>query len=36
MCRLDAIGYTGFFEEEQCDPYKTTVRRLRAAGFELF
>jgi uncharacterized Fe-S cluster-containing radical SAM superfamily protein len=36
MCRLDAIGYKGFFEEERCDPYKTTVRRLRAAGFELF
>jgi uncharacterized Fe-S cluster-containing radical SAM superfamily protein len=33
---LDVIGYKGFFEEERCDPYKIMVRRLRAAGFELF
>jgi hypothetical protein len=30
------MGYKGFFEEERCDPYKTSVLRLRAAGFELF
>jgi hypothetical protein len=30
------MGYNDFFEEERCDPYKTSVLRLRAAGFELF
>jgi uncharacterized Fe-S cluster-containing radical SAM superfamily protein len=34
--RLQAIGYRDFFEEEGCDPYQTSVTRLRAAGFELF
>jgi uncharacterized Fe-S cluster-containing radical SAM superfamily protein len=34
--RLRAMGYKDYFEEEQCDPYKTSVLRLRAAGFELF
>ncbi len=34
--RLREIGYQGFFEEEQCDAYKTTVLRLRAAGYERF
>lgn len=34
--RLGKMGYRGLFEEEQCDPYKTSVLRLRAAGFELF
>lgn len=33
---LRKIGYRDFFEEEECDPYKTSVVRLRAAGFELF
>jgi uncharacterized Fe-S cluster-containing radical SAM superfamily protein len=34
--RLRKMGYRDFFEEERCDPYKTCVLRLRAAGFELF
>lgn len=34
--RLRQTGYEGFLEEERCDPYKTSVLRLRAAGFELF
>jgi uncharacterized Fe-S cluster-containing radical SAM superfamily protein len=34
--RLREMGYRDFFEEERCDPYKTSVLRLRAAGFELF
>jgi uncharacterized Fe-S cluster-containing radical SAM superfamily protein len=34
--RLRQIGYRDFLEEERCDPYKTSVLRLRAAGFELF
>jgi uncharacterized Fe-S cluster-containing radical SAM superfamily protein len=34
--RLGAMGYRAFFEEEVCDPYKTSVMRLQAAGFELF
>jgi uncharacterized Fe-S cluster-containing radical SAM superfamily protein len=34
--RLRKMGYRDFFEEEACDPYKTSVMRLRAAGFELF
>ena len=34
--RLREMGYKDYFEEEQCDPYKTSMLRLRAAGFELF
>ena len=34
--RLGRMGYGDFFEEERCDPYKTSVLRLQAAGFELF
>jgi hypothetical protein len=34
--RLRELGYKGFFEEERCDPYKTSLLRLWAAGFELF
>jgi uncharacterized Fe-S cluster-containing radical SAM superfamily protein len=34
--RLRQMGYKDFFEEERCDPYKTCVLRLRAAGFDLF
>jgi uncharacterized Fe-S cluster-containing radical SAM superfamily protein len=36
VSRLREMGYRDFFEEERCDPYRTTVMRLRAAGFELF
>lgn len=32
---LDKLGYQDFFEEEHCDAYRTSVKRLRAAGFEL-
>ena len=31
--KLDSIGYSDFFEEEICDPYKTTVMRLEKAGY---
>ena len=34
--RLNKMGYKDFLEEERCDPYKTSVLRLQAAGFELF
>ena len=33
---LRTMGYKDYFEQEQCDPYKISVLRLRAAGFELF
>jgi uncharacterized Fe-S cluster-containing radical SAM superfamily protein len=33
---LRTMGYKDHFEEERCDAYKTSVLRLRAAGFELF
>ncbi len=36
MRRLQTLGYDDLIEEEQCDPYKTPVMRLRAAGFESF
>jgi len=31
--KLDSIGYSDFFEEEMCDPYKITVMRLEKAGY---
>jgi len=34
--RLREIGYGDYLEEERCDPYPTSVARLRAAGFRLF
>ena len=34
--RLRGSGYRDYLEEERCDPYKTSVLRLQAAGFELF
>ncbi len=34
--RLKEIGYKGYLEEEACDPYRTSIARLREAGFELF
>jgi uncharacterized Fe-S cluster-containing radical SAM superfamily protein len=34
--RLRQMGYSGFFEEERCDPYPTSVLRLRAVGLELY
>jgi uncharacterized Fe-S cluster-containing radical SAM superfamily protein len=36
MKRLRRAGYSGSVEEERCDAYPSTVRRLRAAGWDLF
>ncbi len=33
---LTEIGYSGFLEEERCDPYDTTIIRLQKAGYNLF
>ncbi len=33
---LRQMGYRDFFEEERCDPYPTSVLRLRAVGWELY
>jgi len=35
-CRLKESGYKGYLEEEVCDPYRTSIARLREAGFKLF
>ncbi len=34
--RLRETGYTGWVEEEVCDPYRTSLVRLKAAGFNIF
>lgn len=36
LARLRRAGYTGWVEEERCDAYRSTVKRLRAAGWDLF
>jgi uncharacterized Fe-S cluster-containing radical SAM superfamily protein len=36
LARLRRAGYAGWVEEEWCDAYRSTVRRLRAAGWDLF
>ena len=36
ITRLKDMGYADFFEEEGCDPYPTSVARLKAAGFDIF
>jgi len=36
LARLRRAGYTGWVEEEQCDAYRSTVQRLRAAGWHPF
>ncbi len=36
LARLRQTGYKGWVEEEWCDAYHCTVRRLRAAGWDLF
>lgn len=36
VARLDQTGYAGWVEEEQCDAYRSTTRRLQAAGWDLF
>jgi uncharacterized Fe-S cluster-containing radical SAM superfamily protein len=34
--QLRQIGYDGYLEEEMCDPYRTSLVRLQAAGWEIF
>jgi len=34
--KLRQIGYDGYLEEEMCDPYRTSLVRLQAAGWEIF
>jgi uncharacterized Fe-S cluster-containing radical SAM superfamily protein len=34
--KLRQIGYDGYLEEETCDPYRTSLVRLQAAGREIF
>jgi len=34
--QLREIGYTDWVEEEACDPYRTSLVRLREAGFDIF
>ncbi len=34
--KLKAIGYQDYLEEERCDPYSTTLIRLKKAGFKLY
>jgi uncharacterized Fe-S cluster-containing radical SAM superfamily protein len=34
--KLRQIGYDGYLEEEMCDPYRTSLARLQAAGWEIF
>ena len=36
LARLRRAGYTDWVEEERCDAYRSTAKRLRAAGWELF
>ncbi len=36
LARLRRAGYKGGVEEEWCDAYRSTVKRLRAAGSNLF
>lgn len=33
--KLRQIGYDGYMEEEMCDPYRTSLVRLQAAGREI-
>jgi uncharacterized Fe-S cluster-containing radical SAM superfamily protein len=34
--RLRETGYTDWVEEEVCDPYRTSLVRLKEAGFDIF
>ncbi len=36
VAKLRATGYRDYLEEEVCDPYHTSVQRLRAAGWALY
>jgi len=34
--RLRETGYQGYLEEEICNPYRTSLVRLKEAGYEVF
>ena len=34
--KLEGIGYREYLEEEVCDPYRSSLVRLKAAGFQIF
>lgn len=34
--KLKEIGYSNYLEEETCDPYETSIVRLRKAGWQIF
>lgn len=34
--KLREIGYLKYLEEEICDPYNTTIVRIKAAGFDIW
>jgi len=34
--KLREVGYKDHLEEEICDPYDTSVKRMRKAGFSIF
>jgi uncharacterized Fe-S cluster-containing radical SAM superfamily protein len=36
LARLRQAGYTDWVEEERCDAYRSTIKRLQTAGWELF
>lgn len=36
LSELDRIGYRDYIEEERCDPYDTSITRLKKAGFKLW
>jgi len=35
IARLNSLGYRDYLEEEVCDPYPTTIARLRKAGLHI-
>lgn len=36
LCKLNSIDYKDYIEEEMCDPYSTSVKRLEKGGFKLW
>lgn len=34
--KLEGIDYREYLGEEACDPYRTSLVRLKAAGFKIF
>ena len=36
IMKLKEMGYKGYLEEERCDPYPTSLSRLKQAGFNMF